>query len=69
MGHEELRRTVSETIRVGYMEGYRATLKKIEKEPMSNEDVKVYCQSKKINLNKFGKFSQSVCIYSPEELF
>jgi phage host-nuclease inhibitor protein Gam len=56
---------VAEVIRTDYLEIYKETLAKIEKEPMSNEEVKAYCQTKKINLNKFGKFSQSVCIYSP----
>jgi len=36
---------------------------------MTNEEVKTFCQNKKINLNKFGKFSHSICIYSKEALY
>lgn len=35
---------------------------------MTNEEVKAFCQAKKINLNKFGKHSHSICIYSAEAL-
>ena len=59
---------MANSIREKYIEAYPSVLKKFEKQPMTNEEVKKFCQEKKINLNKFGKLSQSVCIPSPEEL-
>jgi hypothetical protein len=43
-------------------------LVKLGKEQMDNEEVKAFCKENKINLNKFGKYSNQICIYSAEEL-
>lgn len=56
-------------IRNKYIEFYEKILLKIEGKPMNNEEVKAFCQSRKINLNKFGKFSHSICIYSKSDLY
>lgn len=68
LGHNGLRREVTKLIKSKYLQYYTQTLVKIEKTAMSNEEVKAFCHNKKINLNKFGKYSHSICIYSPEAL-
>jgi hypothetical protein len=68
LGHEDLRNEVVKSIKTKYIQNYLQTLAKIEKNPMTNEEVKTFCQSKKINLNKFGKYSHSICIYCGEAL-
>ena len=59
-----MRRDLAQSIKNKYLDGYNSILAKIDKKPMNNEEVKEFCRQKKINLNKFGKLSQSVCVYS-----
>lgn len=68
LGHNGLRKEVTKLIKTKYIQTYTQTLAKIEKTAMTNEEVKAFCQTKKINLNKFGKYSHSICIYSCEAL-
>lgn len=40
LGHEELRKNIGHTIRQRYLDGYESILLKIDKKPMTNQEVK-----------------------------
>lgn len=68
LGHEDLRVEVAKGIKEKFLGKYQDMLAKIGKEKMDNEEVKAFCKDNKINLNKFGKYSNHICIYSVQEL-
>lgn len=68
LGHDDLRKEIATGIKEKFLIKYDEILQKLGKKKMDNEEVKIFCKQNKINLNKFGKFSNQICIYSVEEL-
>lgn len=64
LGHDDLRNELAKAVKDKFIEKYQEMLEKIGKEKMDNEEVKNFCKENKINLNKFGKNSSQICIYS-----